>query len=206
MTKKELGHVYRKDRVITFNCSFEDYLDQASWLNSMGQISRTSDPRDEKYKYTLHVKDDKDFTSCLRNVAEWLGDRRAGHYSFQTKTAEEIDIQRICDENPLADAVLYVYGDCQYGLLLINNKFLSKFKRGDGLTLGGDALYDGWGSHRVQLYHRNGSVVVAPRMIAGIELEDWRCDLVRLPVDSVIEQLKRARKFQRQFISKVHRL
>jgi hypothetical protein len=38
------------------------------------------------------------------------------------------------------------------------------------------------------------------------DLIGWRCGTVDLPIESVVEELETARKFQRRFVNRVHRL
>lgn len=196
VNKNELGHVLRNERVICFNADDET-------REKIGEGVRSWRSHHE---FELRVPEGKDFDRVLAEVASVLGEGEGKNYTFETRDVADIDVQRICDENPLADALLVTFeGNDTSGMLLLNERFLARFQTPDRVEVAGSLLSPDWGSPYLNLrYHKKSCYPVTG--YAGDKMSGWRCRGVTLPIEHLVKQLEAARAFERKFVTKVHRL
>lgn len=200
MIENKLGHVLREKRKITFNSTAPTF---EVLCGKYGAHATSYGPRYPDY---IEVPEDQDFDAVLMDVAALLDDGEHDHYCFETVAAGEIDIQRICDENVLADAILVTFeGNEETGLLLVNERFVSRFEFDDGLKLAGEYLSPRWGYSRFGL-KRVGNVIRPRHDFGSAQLIGWRVKVVDLPAKDIAKELEAARAFEHRIVTKVHRL
>ena len=120
-------------------------------------------------------------------------------YHFKVSNVEDIDIQRICDENPGADALL-VTG--KNAMLLLRRSFLEGFNYQDMQEVAGELLYPGWGHGLAAVAQVEGG---AHFHTGTHSLYGWRARFISLSdASGAVQGLIKAREYKRSINVKVH--
>lgn len=126
-------------------------------------------------------------------------------YKFVVSEPEKVDFQRICDENPDAEA-LVVTGGGYNAALLLPERFLNRFNSHDELNVSNEYLNPKWGFTGVTCEQNGRNELVFGAHSHG-DLTGWRARPINVASIALIkEQLAEANAFQQQFVVKVHEL
>ena len=128
-------------------------------------------------------------------------------YRFNTKSADDIDIQRISEENKAMEALLVIVGDSKEALLLLHNNFLKKFNSNDDLIVSRERLKHNWGNDAWSLTQYTAHSVSYYCDSTTTKITHHKGRVVRIDEISEVEkQLQAARNYKRCFEVKVHSL
>lgn len=131
-------------------------------------------------------------------------------YKFSVDRAEDIDVQRIideCVEEEDASAILVTGANA---LLLLRQDFLDKFNMADQQVVACRRLYAEWGYSIINIEQVDVSSVKFSAIHLKINpealsLSGWRgLAIPKKDANAAVQQLLKARKFQRSIEVKVH--
>lgn len=126
-------------------------------------------------------------------------------YSFVVKKAEKIDLDRILKEQKEAGNLVSVVTDGNTPkILLIHNKFLDKFNYQDNLTVISESLNPHWGKQSYDLQYVDQSFDINT---GENELGNGRWEYLHgISLETVKQQIEKARNFKRKITVNVHTL
>lgn len=135
-------------------------------------------------------------------------------YKISLKAMEDLDIARIFSENPESDVLVIQIDGTGDKIVAAKKTFLEKFDHiisfSNGITLAGEALFDGWGYGGLVPVTENTKFVTAVGTYLQLKLthteQDYRVRPSQLPLDVLIANVRHAKKFLNRKVVTVHAL